>query len=253
MFRALATVLVAAASCAAISACSNDTPVAADDPPAKPAAEPVAAAVAATTVLRATGNEPGWRLDMNATGIVLTTPEGETRAGAPAIDTTFEDGAVLYVATGDKGEVAVKVVDRVCSDSMSGMPHPQSVQVWFGGQELRGCGGDPASLLHGPEWSVEDIGGSAVVKDSKVTLNFGSDGNLSGGSSCNRFMTGYTLSGEALTISQSAGSMMMCDEPLMNQERAFLALLATVNQFSIDPDGALLLKSSDGRSIRARR
>jgi heat shock protein HslJ len=66
-------------------------------------------------------------------------------------------------------------------------------------------------------------------------------------------MTGYTLSGEALTISQSAGSMMMCDEPLMNQERAFLALLATVNQFSIDPDGALLLKSSDGRSIRARR
>jgi heat shock protein HslJ len=205
------------------------------------------------TVLRATGNEPAWRIDMNETSIVLTTDQGETRTGAPAIDTTFEDGAVMYVASGDKGELAVKVADQVCTDSMSGMLHPQKVQVWTGGQELKGCGGDPASLLHGSEWAVDDIGGSALVKDSKVTLNFGSDGNLSGSSSCNRFMTGYTLSGEGLKIAQSAGSMMMCDEPLMNQERAFLALLATVNQFGIDADGALLLKSTDGRTIRARR
>ncbi len=253
MNRATATILVAAAGFAALSACSNDTPVAADDSSAKPAAEPVSAITPVTTALRATGNEPGWRIDMNETSIVLTTKQGETRTGAPAIDTTFGDRAVLYVASGDKGEIAVKVADQVCTDSMSGMPHPQKVQVWAGGQELKGCGGDPASLLHGPEWAVEDIGGSALVKDSKVTLNFGSDGKLSGSSSCNRFMTGYTLSGEALTISESAGSMMACDEPLMNQERTFLALLATVNQFNIDPDGALLLKSTDGRTIRARR
>jgi heat shock protein HslJ len=190
---------------------------------------------------------------MSDAAIVLVTEKGETRTGAPTLDMTFSDGAVLYVAAGDKGDVVVKVADQVCTDSMSGMPHPQRVQVWIDGQALNGCGGDPASLLQGTEWTVDEMSGAAPVKDSKITLNFGADGKLSGGSSCNRFMSGYTLTGEGLTISQGAGSMMMCDEPLMDQERAFLTLLAEVKQFSLAPDGALLLKAADGRTIRARR
>jgi heat shock protein HslJ len=218
-----------------------------------PVGEPPAGLRELPIALRATGNEPFWRIDMSATELVLTTPDGETRAGAPTIDTTFEDGAVMYVASGEKGEIAVKVVDRLCVDSMSGMPHPLRVRVWIEQRELSGCGGDPASLLRGPEWTVAEIGGSAIVKDSTVTLNFGADGMLSGSSSCNRFMTGYTLSGEGLSIQQAAGSMMMCEEPLMAQEGKFLALLATVNRFEIAPDGALHLKTADGQSIRATR
>lgn len=256
--------LFAAATCVLIlSGCAekaaDSTPVPAAEAPA-PAADATPAAGDAPAelpglpiALRAAGNEPFWRIDMSATELVLTTPDGETRAGAPAIDTTFEDGAVMYVASGEKGEIAVKVLGQLCVDSMSGMPHPQQVRVWVDERELSGCGGEPASLLQGPEWSVAEIGGAAIVKDSSVTLTFGTDGTLSGGSSCNRFMTGYTLSGEGLSIQQAAGSMMMCEDPLMAQEGKFLALLATVNRFEIAPDGALHLKAADGQSIRATR
>lgn len=256
--------LFAAASCVLIlSGCAEK---AADSTPAAAAEAPAAAADATTPAgdsraelpglpiaLRAAGNEPGWRIDMSATELVLTTLDGETRAGAPTIDATFTDGAVMYVAAGEKGEIAVKVLDQLCVDSMSGMPHPQQVRVWVDERELSGCGGDPASLLQGPEWNVAEIGGTAIVKDSTVSLNFGTDGMLSGGSSCNRFMSAYTLTGESLSIKQGAGSMMMCEEPLMAQEGKFLALLATVNRFEIAPDGALHLKAADGQSIRATR
>ncbi len=256
MSRVPANILIAAFGIAIIAGCTKKAPDAAEADKATPAA-PAVAAVPAARTLRATGNEPNWRLEMSESGILLVTDQGETRAGAPVLDTTFADGSALYVASGDKGQVAVKVIDQVCTDSMSGMPHPQRVQVWMDGQglepDLQGCGGDPASLLQGAEWTVDELGGAALVKDSKVTLNFGADGKLSGSSSCNRFMSSYKLSGEGLTISQGAGSMMACEQPLMDQERAFLALLAEVKQFGFTEDGALLLKAADGRAIRARR
>jgi heat shock protein HslJ len=250
MPRAAARFLVAAAVVAAFAGCSKKAEDAAPDaaPPAEaPAAAPAIAA------LRATGNEPFWRVDLNDSAVVLTTPEGEVRAGAPVLDTTFDDGAVLFVATGERGEIAVKVLDRACTDSMTGMPHPQTVQVWSGGQELRGCGGEPAALLQGGEWTVDEFDGKAPVKDSTITLNFGADGSLSGSTSCNRLATTYSLTGEGLAIAQGAGTMMACDAPVMEQEKAFLAVLAGVNAFGMADDGALLLKTADGRTIRARR
>ena len=113
---------------------------------------------------------------------------------------------------------------------MSGMPHPQSVTVVVGGQTLTGCGGEPVSLLQGAEWTVVEIDGKALVAGSQVTLAFGADGHLSGHASCNRFMSEYTLSGEGLAIAEGAGTRMMCDEALMEQERTFLAALGSVHE-----------------------
>jgi heat shock protein HslJ len=251
MLGSSAKFLFGAVAIAVIAGCSKKAEDKATEPAAAPAEAP--AAGPAIAAVRARGNEPFWSVDLSETAIVLTTPEGEVRTGAPVLDTTFDDGAVLYVASGDKGEIAVKVLDRVCTDTMTGMPHPQSVQVWTGGQELRGCGGDPASLLQGPEWTVDEIGGKAPATDSKVTLNFGADGSLSGSSSCNRLVTTYTLTGESLAIAQGAGTMMACEQPVMDQEGAFLALLSQVNRFTVADDGALLLQTADGKAIRARR
>jgi heat shock protein HslJ len=251
MLGSSAKFLFGAVAIAVIAGCSKKTEETAADAAAAPAEAP--AAGPAISAVRARGNEPGWSVDLSESAVVLTTPDGEIRAGAPVLDTTFDDGAILFVASGEKGEIAVKVLDRVCTDSMSGMPHPQSVRVWSGGQELQGCGGEPASLLHGPEWTVDELDGKAPVKDSKITLNFGADGSLSGSSSCNRLATSYTLTGEGLSIAQGAGTMMACDQPVMEQEGAFLALLSKVSGFGVTDDGALLLKTADGKTIRARR
>ena len=258
MLRKSAKFLVGVVALAVVAGCSKKAEEAAAGSETA-AAQPAAATPAAPEIrpLSARGNEPGWRVDLSDAAIVLTTDQGEVRTAAPTLDTVFEDGAVLYVASGDKGEVAVKVTDQVCTDSMSGMPHPHQVQVWMDGKDLppdlEGCGGDPASLLQGPEWTVDELNGKAPVKESKITLNFGADGSLSGSSSCNRLVTSYTLTGESLSIAQGAGTMMACEEPFMKQEQAFLGLLSEVKQFSVADDGALLLKTADGRTIRARR
>ncbi len=250
MNRMTFKVLLGAATLAAFAGCTKKAEEPATDPAAEQAQAPAEPTIRA---FRARGNEPGWSVDLSADAIVMTTMEGEVRTGAPVLDTAFADGAVLYVASGDQGEIAVKVASQVCKDNMSGMPHPYRVQVWTGGQELDGCGGEPAELLQGGEWTVDDLAGKAPLKDSKITLAFGADGSLSGSSSCNRLATTYALTGETLTIKQGAGTMMACDKPIMEQESAFLGLLSQVNAFSVADDGALLLKAPDGRAIRARR
>ena len=124
---------------------------------AKPAATPGAAPVAAGTAFRATGNEPSWRLDVSATEMSLLTDFGQTRVVAPAPTVAVAGATRTFVARSAQGEITATFVERVCMDTMSGMPHPQSVTVVAGGQTLTGCGGEPASLLQGAEWTVVSI------------------------------------------------------------------------------------------------
>jgi heat shock protein HslJ len=220
---------------------------------ATPASTPGATPVATGAAYRATGNEPSWRLDVSATELSLLTDFGQTRVVAPAPTVAVAGATRTFVGRSTQGEITATFVERVCVDTMSGMPHPQSVTVVAGGQTLTGCGGEPASLLQGAEWIVVSIDGKPLVAGSKATLTFATDGKLSGHASCNRFMSEYWLSGERLSIASAAGTRMMCEAPLMQQEQAFLAALSSTQGFAISDDGALLLRTGDGRTIEARR
>jgi heat shock protein HslJ len=202
---------------------------------------------------RATGNEPSWGLNIGNTEMTLLTNFGQDRLVAAAPKPQVSGATTRYVARTDQGELAATIVEQLCVDSMSGMPHPQSVTVVVGGKTLTGCGGEPASLLQGAEWTVVSIAGKPLVAGSKATLTFAPDGSLSGHASCNRFMSEYKLSGEGLSIASAAGTRMMCEAPLMQQEQALLAALSSTQGFSISADGALLLRAGDGRTIKARR
>jgi heat shock protein HslJ len=130
---------------------------------------------------------------------------------------------------------------------------PNAVELVFGAQKLTGCGGDPTTLLHGPEWMVEDIDGTSLVERSRATLDFRAGGRVGGRSSCNTYGAGYALSGEGLSVSKAAGSMMACPPALMRQEALFLDVLQNVRRFDLSPDGALILETGDQRTITARR
>ena len=123
----------------------------------------------------------------------------------------------------------------------------------FEGKTLNGCGGDPADLLKGGEWVVEDITGVRLVDHSRITLAFGADGRVSGMASCNRYGAEYALTGEGLTISKGFTTRMACDPPLMNQEQVFLEVLSKVQRFELGPNGTLILHTADRRTITARR
>lgn len=208
---------------------------------------------ATDTAFRAGGNEPGWRLEIDEQTLSLIVDEGRRRldGATPAV---VMDGAVKRYRTEAGGkDLAVMVEERMCADTMSGMPHPVTVEVVYNGRKLSGCGGDPADLLRGAEWVVEDLAGSGLIERSRVTLEFGADGRVAGASSCNNYHGDYALSGEGLAISRLAGTLRACASALMEQEKAFLEVLTRVTRFEIAADGALVLHGADQRSIRARR
>ncbi len=204
-------------------------------------------------VFRAGGNEPGWRLEITDTTMTLLADNGGTRivAPTPVPDAAGDDRT--YAASTSGGSLTVTVFDRLCDDTMTGMPHPAAVVVAYAGGTLEGCGGDPAALLRGDEWAVEDLAGAAVVGGSRITINFRDDGRLSGRASCNEYAGEYSFTGEGLAISKTVRTKKLCEPSLMRQEEAFLELLENVRMFSLRPDGALVLHTGDGRAMTARR
>lgn len=201
----------------------------------------------------ASGNEPFWSLEITDAELTLVTHLGERRLTVPLAAPETVEGLTRYRADAEGHALEVRIADRICADTMTGMPRPRTVVVVLDGEELAGCGGDPASLLQGDEWSVYQIGGQPIIDGSKVTLAFSADGRVSGAGSCNRFMGSYTLTGEGLTLSQMASTMMACEDGLMDQEARYLRLLEAIWRFDLDADGQLVLHTAEGETVRARR
>jgi len=209
----------------------------------------------ATTPFAARGNEPGWSLEIRGDRLLLNLDYGTRTVEAALPERQIEDGAAVY-AIDEKG-IRISITEELCKDDMTGMPYPASLSLEVAGETgdrvLHGCGGEPRSLLEGPEWRVEGIAGEPVPEDIEVTIGFLEEDRIAGSGGCNRFMGGYTLTGEGLSIGQVASTMMACPEPAMAVEQRFLRLLEAVARFDISPDGALILETNDGRSARARR
>lgn len=107
--------------------------------------------------------------------------------------------------------------------------------------------------LEGAEWIVEDIGGRGIIDRSRVTLTF-ADGRMAGQASCNRYNASYDNLGMGrIEIGDAAVTRMACAPALMNQEAAFLELLGAVDGYRFSETGALVLQTSDGERIVARR
>lgn len=202
---------------------------------------------------RATGNEPGWRLDITEDSMTLLLDYGQSRVVAATPPVQMMGDRRRYGATTSEGSLTAIISDSICMDTMTGMPHPNAVTVESRGSTLHGCGGDPAALLRGPEWVVEDLEGGAVVDRSRMTLRFGDDGRISGRASCNSYFGTYTLTGERLVVSRIGATKMACAPALMTQESKFLDVLGNVHHFSLSPDGALILHTADGRTLTGKR
>jgi heat shock protein HslJ len=250
-------------ACCSLAACQETQPPAtsAGEPPPvadapgipEPAAQPVEGVEHAPPAqpFRAVGQEPSWILRINEGQAELITDFGQSSVTLPLTSTEHDGPVTRFTAADAAHRLAATVTRGVCRDTMSGMPHPFSVSVVMDGTQMNGCGGEPLSLLTDRNWVVEDLDGGGIIDRSRITLAFsGEDGRLYGLASCNRFMAGFSLSGEGLSISQAAATMMACAESLMTQEQKFLNILGAVNSFDIDPTGALLL-SGPGGTLKA--
>lgn len=191
---------------------------------------------------RASGNEPFWALTLHHGMLQLNRlAEGESPAQAFTFERTTGE-----LRSQDSLTITGQIEDQICHDTMSGMPYPHEVTLQVDNTSFNGCGGDPARLLQGAEWLVEDINGRGIIDSSNVTLNFWADGRISGRASCNNFMGQYQLSGEGLTIGHAATTGMACAPALMSQEQTVLEALHNVQRFDVDETGALILYSTTG-------
>jgi len=201
---------------------------------------------------RARGNEPFWNLEITRRTFTFRTLEGSPIT-LPSPRPELVSGGRRYAARGDGHEITATVTDRVCADDMTGMPYPTSVTAVVDGKEYRGCGGEPAALLQGKEWVVEDIDRGGIIDRSRVTLNFDAKDRVFGRAGCNTYNGRYTLTGEGLTVTNPATTLKACAESLMQQEQRFLEILSGVERFELSENGALILHGAKGRTITARR
>lgn len=215
--------------------------------------QPECRRVGARPLFRAVGRAPGWRLDVHADGLSLLLDNGDTQVFAPSPLIIDGDGLRSYEAVSAGGPLTALVFERYCTDSLSGMPHPQTVELRWQDRVLRGCGGDPAELLQRGPWDVVEIEGEAVADPTRVTVDFAPAGQLAGSAACNRYFGRYALSEEGLRLSPLGATKRACESGAMDEEQRFMEAAGRVTGFAIAVDGSLILRAGDQTLMRARR
>lgn len=204
-----------------------------------------------TPPFEARGHEPGWVLRILDDRITYIGNYGADTVASSVASVTTRGRATTYITTTPAKLTAV-VIDTICADGATGMPHPYAVVITHDTTTVRGCGGEPSSLLVGEQWVVREIRGTAMG-ESPPTMTFMRSGRVGGSASCNRYSGPYRLGGEGLHFGAMISTKMACAEPRMRQETSFLEALATVSHFEIRSDGELRLLADDGQAIVARR
>lgn len=202
----------------------------------------------------ASGNEPFWHVRLDNGELTLQRLGEEVDFTAPyRISDDNSDGVTVEAGEEANGETLKMSANRaICYDNMSAMPYPRKIILQIGDQKLHGCGGDPARLLQGADWVVEDINGGGIIDNSRVELIFLSNDRMAGQASCNNFSASYELTGEALEVAEAISTRKACAPALMEQEQRFLDTLQRVRRFEFNDEGALVLLTPEGESLRAR-
>jgi heat shock protein HslJ len=108
---------------------------------------------------------------------------------------------------------------------------------------------EPTLTLEGRTWNVTQFnnGRQAVVSvlpETRLTLSF-AKGALSGQAGCNTFKASFTVKGNTIKVGPAATTRKMCADPVMTQERQFLAALQSVTRWAIQ-NGELDMHRGDG-------
>ena len=98
----------------------------------------------------------------------------------------------------------------------------------------------PQACIYDTEWTLVSYGSKdnqlKVLPKAKATATF-SEGKITGKASCNNYFTSYEIDGNSLRITSPIGTtMMMCEDDVMQQERAFLGALETSKSYKISGD-----------------
>lgn len=111
---------------------------------------------------------------------------------------------------------------------------------------------DSGVRLEGTRWVLVELDGAALGADAANSAYLqlkAQEKRLGGSGGCNLLTGGYELGRGTLKFTPIASTRMACPEPVMEQERLFLAALAATREYAIAGDR---LELRDGDRVLAR-
>jgi heat shock protein HslJ len=111
----------------------------------------------------------------------------------------------------------------------------------------------PGPRLEGTGWTLTGYmhNGTVVppIPGTTITLDFGTEGKISGSAGCNHYFASYEVKGTGITIGQAGSTEMYCSAPgVMNLESTYLTLLTRSKTLSVEGDH-LTLSGEQGALI----
>lgn len=188
---------------------------------------------------KAWGIEPAWQAVIATDRIEIDVRFGTAKATLPyPIIKETETGAIVDLPT---IQTRLILTDALCRDIAVGMPHPQTAELHFNGEILRGCAGAPGALLADTKWQVAALNGQPVGGEVSATLDFDLSAKITGDTGCNKFFGEYSIHGEGISLGDLASTKIACPGSLDMQEAAMLSALSQTRRFDFDGDGRLLM------------
>jgi len=100
---------------------------------------------------------------------------------------------------------------------------------------------------------VDQVDGRTPPSGAIASLRFDAGGRISGSAGCNRIMGLVRLAGDDLAFADLASTRRACEPEVMAFEERLLASLRMARSYLSAPDGAIMLVTPDGGSVRLSR
>jgi heat shock protein HslJ len=107
----------------------------------------------------------------------------------------------------------------------------------------------PAPALTGPTWQLTAYnngrgGVQSILADTQPTASFGTDAQVSGSGGCNTFSGPYQSTASTLSIGPLASTFKACEQPIMDQETAYLTALQQTSTYRFENRRLVLVNAS---------
>jgi heat shock protein HslJ len=112
----------------------------------------------------------------------------------------------------------------------------------------------PMPPLVGRFWTLTTYnngkgGLASPVAGTTITAEFGADGRVTGNASCNEYSAPYTLNGAQISIGMVATGQAMCEQPVIEQEQAYLSLLPQASTYQIKGNELVITNASGSKIL----
>lgn len=203
---------------------------------------------AAAEPLVARGNEPSFILSIGEDEVSLEMPlDGITFRSSNVTRSTVDGHSRIEVSAGGN-RLEVTIEQRLCADTMTGMPFPVAVRAEFNGRKLNGCGGSTFTAIEGG-WRVLALEDKPLPDGVIATIAFEPPDKVSGKGGCNRYFGAFKLDAERLAIGPLGATRMACPKDEMTVEKRFLDLAPRVTRATPGENGRVKLMAGDDEAM----